>query len=612
MASGWGDDIASSAKAARAKQEDSLFDVFKRSIVARTGDELAKQTLAPVSGAISSGAKALFVTPFERRAAEKFMNPDRRKFNNDLTRQDDEYASWIKHEKAGIEKGHSREFIAFEKDFTEEKRMEYIQELNNQGKLSSLKIEGMEGLGFSIKDLDADVFKNMVYQSLDESKDANGKSYLTLLADKFDNMKNTYEESIPTGRTRQLSFKGMDSPKNLGQFITSKIKNIFDKGDNDERLFRAIDNIATNDEDLMKDKRFARIVQTKRALENIDSTFAADAKALLNLEQKEIFQENLLIKKFNELGATGTAVTSIESDDSGLYEQTIYTYETAAGKKSHEVRKPLSDKADPDGRLLASNFQGKSSTQAFAVAMKNLTSDGMTQLKAIIDDKKFVDGDGKPLTLTSRNITAPQYDFMISSMEYLAITNEGQYRSKAPEIEAAKMSAISSLVGKMTKELKDATAPYEVYNKDINDSMFFVDPKERLTLKPLKEIITNTAQRKAFVVNSKRPSQMTQEEFNILKRHQGQEKTKLAAQKRLRESVAGVNQFFNREKTAEQFLRDQGLPEDIRATDPFAPKVNAKEKTPSESLLKDILAPTNTRTSTADRLFSSNSLFTKP
>ena len=37
-------------------------------------------------------------------------------------------------------------------------------------------------------------------------------------------MKNTYEESIPTGRTRQLSFKGMDSPKNLGQFITSKIK----------------------------------------------------------------------------------------------------------------------------------------------------------------------------------------------------------------------------------------------------------------------------------------------------------------------------------------------------------------------------------------------------
>tara|TARA_R110000764_G_scaffold50397_4_gene111015 strand:- start:2431 stop:2859 length:429 start_codon:yes stop_codon:yes gene_type:complete len=142
--------------------------------------------------------------------------------------------------------------------------------------------------------------------------------------------------------------------------------------------------------------------------------------------------------------------------------------------------------------------------------------------------------------------------------------------------------------------------------------MFFVDPKERSTLKPLKEIITNTAQRKAFVVNSKRPSQMTQEEFDILKRHQGQEKTKLAAQKLLRDSVAGVNQFFNREKTAEQSLRDQGLSEDIKATDAFAPKVNAKEKAPSESLLKDILAPTNTRTSTADRLFSSNSLFTKP
>ena len=613
MASTLGSAFGDAGKARRKAAEKTDYGRLFREGLFTAGVKAGAESLfKPIAKGTTAAVESVLVTPFERRATEKFMEPDRRKYRKDLSKLDDDYNSWIKHEKAGREKGHSREFIAFEKDFNDEKRMEYIQELNNQGKLSNLKIEGMEGLGFSIKDLDKDVFKNMIYQALDESKDTDGNSYLSLLANKYDNLKTSYETNIPTGKVRELSFKAMDSPKNLGRYVTSKIKSIFDKGDNDERVSRAIDDIVTNDEDLMKDKRFARIVQTKRALENIDTTFAADAKALLNLEQKEIFQENLLIKKFNELGATGTAVTSIESDDSGLYEQTIYTYETAAGTKSHEVRKPLSDKADPDGRLLASNLQAKSSTQAFGVAMKNLTSDGMTQLKAIIDAKKFVDGDGKPLTLISRNITAPQYDFMISSMAYLAITNEGQYRLRSPEIEAAKMSAISSLVGGMTQELKDANAPYVVYDKDINDSMFFVDPKERSTLKPLKEIITNTAQREAFVVDSKRPSQLTQEEFDILKRHQGQEKTKLAAQKLLRDSVAGVNQFFNREKTAEQFLRDQGLPEDIRATDPFAPKVNAKEKAPSESLLKDILAPTNTRTSTADRLFSSNSLFTKP
>lgn len=49
------------------------------------------------------------------------MEPDRRKYRKDLSKLDDDYNSWIKHEKAGREKGHSREFIAFEKDFNDEK-----------------------------------------------------------------------------------------------------------------------------------------------------------------------------------------------------------------------------------------------------------------------------------------------------------------------------------------------------------------------------------------------------------------------------------------------------------------------------------------------------------
>jgi len=288
-------DISDAYTKRKNKSEDDLVDVFKRSMVARTGDYFAKEALDAGASLFSGVSDKFLKEPFEQRAAEKFMNPDRRKFRTNLEKTDQQYNSWVKHEKDGIEKGHSREFIAFEKHFNDERIAEYIKELNRQGKVSDLKIKGMEGLGFSVKDLHKDVLKNMVYQAMDESKDVNGNSYLTLLANKYDNFKNIYETNIPTGETRKLTFTGMDSPKNFGQFITSKIKNIFDKGDNDERLSRAIDNIASNDEDLIKDKRFARIVETKRALENIDSTFSRDAQALLNLEKEEIFQENFLI-----------------------------------------------------------------------------------------------------------------------------------------------------------------------------------------------------------------------------------------------------------------------------------------------------------------------------
>lgn len=589
------------------KSEDDLVDVFKRSMVARTGDYFAKETL-DAGAALFSGVSDKFLKePFEQRAAEKFMNPDRRKFRTNLEKTDQEYNSWIKHEKDGIEKGHSREFIAFEKHFNEERIAEYIQELNRQGKVSDLKIEGMEGLGFSVKDLHQDVLKNMVYQAMDESKDVNGNSYLTLLADKYDNFKNIYEKNIPTGETRKLTFTGMDSPKNLGQFITSKIKNIFDKGDNDERLSRAIDDIASNDEDLIKDKRFARIVETKRALENIDSTFARDAQALLNLEKKEIFKENLLIKKFNELGATGKKVETIESGDNGLYKLTQITLTTAAGEKSYETREPLTNINDGEGRLMGNNFQSRSSTNAYHVAMKYLSSRGMTQLTEIIDNQNLVDGSGNPLTLMSRDITIEQYDFMMQAINVISVQKKGEFRKQPAEEAAAEITAISSMVNGMKNSVRDAYRPYSV-SKGIDDSAFFVDPSTRLQLKDLKFIIPDEEERIDYNKNkSDLPEGMTAAQGKALAEHLSQKNDKIAAQRKLQETTVAFVQYWNERGNVSETVRQNFLEESIEKTSQFAPKKEVTARPELKSLLKDKLRPART-----DPLFNPPSLFTRP
>ena len=591
----------------RKKSEDDLVDVFKRSMVARTGDYFAKEALDAGASLFSGVSDKFLKEPFEQRAAEKFMNPDRRKFRNNLEKTDQQYNSWVKHEKDGIEKGHSREFIAFEKHFNDEKIAEYIQELNRQGKVSDLKIKGMEGLGFSVKDLDKDVLKNMVYQAMDESKDVNGNSYLTLLANKYDNFKNIYETNIPTEETRKLTFTGMDSPKNFGQFITSKIKNIFDKGDNDERLSRAIDDIANNDEDLIKDKRFARIVETKRALENIDSTFAKDAQALLNLEKEEIFKENLLIKKFNELGATGKKVETIESDDNGLYKLTQITLTTAAGEKSYETREPLTNINDVEGRLMGNNLQSRSSTKAFNVAMKFLNNRGMTQLKKIIDDQNLVDGSGQPLTPMSRDITIDQYDFMLQTIGVLAVQEKGEFRLKPAEERAAEVTAVASMVKGMQQSVRDAYRPYPV-SKGIDDSAFFVDPSTRLQLKDLNLIIPNKEERQNYNRNkSNLPKGMTAAQGKLLAEHLSQKNKKIAAQLELQESTVAYYTYWGERESASETLRERLLSSGIKEAEKFAPRARAKKETPLESLLKDKLRPART-----DPLFNSPSLFSRP
>ena len=591
----------------RKNSEDDLVDVFKRSMVARTGDYFAKETLDAGASLFSGVSDKFLKEPFEQRAAEKFMNPDRRKFRTNLEKTDQQYNSWVKHEKDGIEKGHSREFIAFEKHFNDERIAEYIKELNRQGKVSDLKIKGMEGLGFSVKDLHKDVLKNMVYQAMDESKDVNGNSYLTLLANKYDNFKNIYETNIPTGETRKLTFTGMDSPKNFGQFITSKIKNIFDKGDNDERLSRAIDNIASNDEDLIKDKRFARIVETKRALENIDSTFSRDAQALLNLEKEEIFQENFLIKKFNELGATGKKVETIESGDNGLYKQTQITLTTAAGEKSYETREPLTNINDAEGRLMGNDFQRRPSTNAYHVAMKYLSSRGMTQLTEIIDNQNLVDGSGNPLTPMSRDITIDQYDFMMQSINVISVQNQGEFRKQPAEEAAAEIAAIASMVKGMQQSVRDAYRPYPV-SKGIDDSAFFVDPSTRLQLKDLKFIIPNEKQRLAYNKNkSDLPKGMTAAQGKALAEHLSQKNDKIAAQRALQETTVAFVQYWNEQGDVSETIRQNLRKESIEKTSQFVPRARAKKETPLESLLKDKLRPART-----DPLFNSPSLFTRP
>lgn len=602
-----GTEIGDAYTKRKKKSEDDLVDVFKRSMVARTGDYFAKETL-DAGAALFSGVSDKFLKePFEQRAAEKFMNPDRRKFRTNLEKTDQEYNSWIKHEKDGIEKGHSREFIAFEKHFNDEKIAEYIQELNRQGKVSDLKIEGMEGLGFSVKDLDKDVLKNMVYQAMDESKDVNGNSYLTLLANKYDNFKNIYETNIPTGETRKLTFTGMDSPKNFGQFITSKIKNIFDKGDNDERLSRAIDDIANNDEDLIKDKRFARIVETKRALENIDSSFAKDAQALLNLEKEEIFEENLLIKKFNELGATGKKVETIESGDNGLYKLTQITLTTAAGEKSYETREALTNINDAEGRLMGNDLQSRSSTKAFNIAMKFLNNRGMTQLKEIIDNQNLVDGSGQPLTPMSRDITIDQYDFMLQTIGVLAVQEKGEFRLKPAEERAAEVTAIASMVKGMQQSVRDAYKPYPV-SQGIDDSAFFVDPSTRLQLKDLKLIIPIKKERQNYNENkSALPKGMTAAQGRLLAEHLSQKDAKISAQRKLQETTVAFIQYWGERESASETLRERFLPSGIKEAEKFAPKKEVTARPELKSLLKNKLRPART-----DPLFNPPSLFPRP
>lgn len=602
-----GTEIGDAYTKRKKKSEDDLVDVFKRSMVARTGDYFAKETL-DAGAALFSGVSDKFLKePFEQRAAEKFMNPDRRKFRTNLEKTDQEYNSWIKHEKDGIEKGHSREFIAFEKHFNDEKIAEYIQELNRQGKVSDLKIKGMEGLGFSVKDLDKDVLKNMVYQAMDESKDVNGNSYLTLLANKYDNFKNIYETNIPTGETRKLTFTGMDSPKNFGQFITSKIKNIFDKGDNDERLSRAIDDIANNDEDLIKDKRFARIVETKRALENIDSSFAKDAQALLNLEKEEIFEENLLIKKFNELGATGKKVETIESGDNGLYKLTQITLTTAAGEKSYETREALTNINDAEGRLMGNDLQSRSSTKAFNIAMKFLNNRGMTQLKEIIDNQNLVDGSGQPLTPMSRDITIDQYDFMLQTIGVLAVQEKGEFRLKPAEERAAEVTAIASMVKGMQQSVRDAYKPYPV-SQGIDDSAFFVDPSTRLQLKDLKLIIPIKKERQNYNENkSALPKGMTAAQGRLLAEHLSQKDAKISAQRKLQETTVAFIQYWGERESASETLRERFLPSGIKEAEKFAPKKEVTARPELKSLLKNKLRPART-----DPLFNPPSLFPRP
>jgi len=598
-------DISDAYTKRKNKSEDDLVDVFKRSMVARTGDYFAKEALDAGASLFSGVSDKFLKEPFEQRAAEKFMNPDRRKFRTNLEKTDQQYNSWVKHEKDGIEKGHSREFIAFEKHFNDERIAEYIKELNRQGKVSDLKIKGMEGLGFSVKDLHKDVLKNMVYQAMDESKDVNGNSYLTLLANKYDNFKNIYETNIPTGETRKLTFTGMDSPKNFGQFITSKIKNIFDKGDNDERLSRAIDNIASNDEDLIKDKRFARIVETKRALENIDSTFSRDAQALLNLEKEEIFQENFLIKKFNELGATGKKVETIESGDNGLYKLTKYTYTTAAGEKSHEVREPLTNINDAEGRLMGNDFQSRPSTNAYHVGMKYLSNRGMTQLTEIIDNQNLVDGSGNPLTPSSRDITIEQYDFMMQAINVISVQNQGEFRKQPAEERAATITAISSMVNGMKESVRDAYRPYPV-SKGIDDSAFFVDPSTRLQLKDLKFIIPNEKQRLAYNKNNL-PEGMTPALGKLLAEHLSQKDAKISAQRKLQETTVAFVQYWNEQGDVSETVRQNFLEESIEKTSQFAPKKEVTARPELKSLLKDKLQPART-----DPLFNPPSLFPRP
>lgn len=591
----------------RKNSEDDLVDVFKRSMVARTGDYFAKETLDAGASLFSGVSDKFLKEPFEQRAAEKFMNPDRRKFRTNLEKTDQQYNSWVKHEKDGIEKGHSREFIAFEKHFNDERIAEYIKELNRQGKVSDLKIKGMEGLGFSVKDLDKDVLKNMVYQAMDESKDVNGNSYLTLLANKYDNFKNIYETNIPTGETRKLTFTGMDSPKNFGQFITSKIKNIFDKGDNDERLSRAIDDIANNDEDLIKDKRFARIVETKRALENIDSSFAKNAQALLNLEKEEIFKENFLIKKFNELGATGKKVETIESGDNGLYKQTQITLTTAAGEKSYETREPLTNINDAEGRLMGNDFQRRPSTNAYHVAMKYLSSRGMTQLTEIIDNQNLVDGSGNPLTPMSRDITIDQYDFMMQSINVISVQNQGEFRKQPAEEAAAEIAAIASMVKGMQQSVRDAYRPYPV-SKGIDDSAFFVDPSTRLQLKDLKFIIPDEEERIDYNKNkSDLPEGMTAAQGKALAEHLSQKNDKIAAQRKLQETTVAFVQYWNEQGDVSETVRQNFLEESIEKTSQFAPEKEVTARPELKSLLKDKLQPART-----DPLFNPPSLFPRP
>ena len=464
----------------------------------------------------------------------------------------------------------------------------------------------MEGLGFSIKDLDKVVLKNMAYQLYSETKDANGKSMLTLLADKYDNFEEIYEQSIPTGKTEKLLFKGMDSPENLGAYVFSKIKGIFDKGDNDERLSRAIDNIATNDKDLMKDPRFAYIVQTKRALENLDSTFAADARAILNLEQSEIFKENVLIKKFNELGATGSEIKTIESDDFGLYEKIVYTTETAAGKKSHEVRSPLTSKNDPDGRLLGNSLQGKSSTNLFSKAAKYLDSNGMSQLQKLITDRNLVDSKGRKLTTSSLDMTIGQYTFITQAIDVLFRTDGGVFRLKDAEITAAEIQAETALIKSMTAEFSTIAAIYEP-KKNVNDAKFFEDPSTRRELKPLSEIIPDKEVLNAFVADNKVPAGWKKGEYSALKNHLSQADRKKAAYKKIQDALVGIHEFSNKRRNVSETIQDSLLSENIADLREYVPTPEPKEKSPLESLLKDRLQPTRT-----DPLFNSTSLFTRP
>ena len=603
MASKYGKFFKAGHVAAKKREEEDYLELIKKAFVMQAGSEGAIMAITPLSKMASSATQAIFVTPFEERAYAKLMEPNRRKLNNDIEKEDQWQNSWDKHTKAGIEKGHSRKYIAFEKDYTEEKRMEYIQQLNNQGKLSNLKIKGMKGLGFSIQNLEDKVFKNMIYQALDESKNADGKSYLDLLADKYDRRKEIYEANIPTGKARELSFRAMESPKNFGQFITSKIKSIFDKGDNDERLSRAIDDIASNDEDLKKDTRYSRIVETKRALENIDSTFARDAQALLNLEKEEIFEENLLIKKFNELGATGKKVETIESGDNGLYKLTQITLTTAAGEKSYETREALTNINDVEGRLMGNDLQSRSSTKAFNIAMKFLNNQGMTQLKEIIDNQNLIDGSGQPLTPMSRDITIDQYDFMLQTIGVLAVQEKGEFRLKPAEERAAEVTAIASMVKGMQESVRDAYKPYPV-SEGIDDSAFFVDPSTRLQLKDLKLIIPIKKERLAYTNNkSKLPEGMTAAQGRLLAEHLSQKDAKISAQRKLQETTVAFIQYWGERESASETLRKRFLPSGIKEAEKFAPSARAKKETPLESLLKDKLQPTRT-----DPLFDSQPL----
>ena len=128
MATKYGNLFRAGHVKAKKREEEDYLELAKRAFVTQAASEGAKMAFTPLSKMASSATQAIFVTPFEERAYAKLMEPNRRKFDSDLEKQDQEYNSWIKHEKAGIEKGHSRDFIAFEKDYTEEKRMEYIQQ----------------------------------------------------------------------------------------------------------------------------------------------------------------------------------------------------------------------------------------------------------------------------------------------------------------------------------------------------------------------------------------------------------------------------------------------------------------------------------------------------